>query len=255
MGDRWTTGVGCLQQSGSNVPRFGRKLRPQATWPAQRFGEASMRPATPLVYVVDDDTAVRESLATLISSAGLAAITFASAEEFLAFPRDPAPGCLVLDLMLPELDGLELQSRMGAEPRGIPIVFISGYGDVPTTVRAMKAGALDFFTKPFSGDAILSAICRAVRNSQLALDRHAELTGLRERYSSLSTRERQVVSLVVTGMLNKQVANALSISEITVKAHRGRAMRKMKARSLADMVKWSQRLDGDLAAISDDHNR
>ena len=199
--------------------------------------------ANPTVYVVDDDTAVRRSLETLIWSAGWKVATFGSAADFLAFPRVPAPGCLVLDVMLPDLSGLELQHRVVSERWEMPIVFISGYGDVPMTVRAMKAGAVDFFTKPFHGNALLAAIDQAIRRSEAALARNTELTALRNRYLSLSCRERQVMTLVVTGMLNKQVADRLSISEITVKAHRGHAMRKMQARSLADMVKMSARLE------------
>jgi FixJ family two-component response regulator len=199
--------------------------------------------AKPMVYVVDDDTAVRRSLETLVESAGWQSATFGSAADFLAFPRVPSPGCLVLDVMLPDLNGLELQHRVASERSELPVVFISGYGDVPMTVRAMKAGAVDFFTKPFHGIALLAAIDQAIRRSAAALERAAELAVIRDSYLSLSCRERQVMSLVVTGMLNKQVADTLSISEITVKAHRGHAMRKMKARSLADMVKMSARLE------------
>ena len=199
--------------------------------------------AKPIVYVVDDDTAVRRSLETLIGSAGWESATFGSAADFLAFPRVLAPGCLVLDVMLPDLNGLELQHRVASERSEMPIVFISGYGDVPMTVRAMKAGAVDFFTKPFHGNALLAAIDQAIRRSEAALERNAELAVIQNSYLSLSCRERQVMSLVVTGMLNKQVADRLSISEITVKAHRGHAMRKMKARSLADMVRMSARLE------------
>lgn len=199
--------------------------------------------AKPMVYVVDDDIAVRRSLETLICSAGWKVASFGSAAEFLAFPRAPAPGCVVLDVMLPDLNGLELQRLVATEHREMPIVIISGYGDVPMTVRAMKAGAIDFLTKPFHGDALLAAIDRAIQRSAAALARGAELTVLRNRYLSLSSREREVMTFVVTGMLNKQVAARLSISEITVKAHRGHAMRKMKARSLADMVRMSVRLE------------
>lgn len=202
-----------------------------------------MSSAKPMVYVVDDDTSVRSSLEALIWSAGWKVATFGSAMDFLAFPRVPAPGCLVLDVMLPDINGLELQNRVVSEQSDMPIVFISGYGDVPMTVQAMKAGAVDFFTKPFHGDSILAAIDRAIQRSRLALDRDAELSALRGRYLSLSPRERQVMNLVVTGLLNKQVADKLSISEITVKAHRGHAMRKMEARSLAQMVKMSTRLE------------
>src|SRR5688572_9624430 len=195
------------------------------------------------VYVVDDDASVRSSLESLIWSAGWKAATFGSAGDFLASRRVAAPACLVLDVMLPDINGLELQGRVASERSAMPIVFISGYGDVPMTVQAMKRGAVDFFTKPFHGDSILAAIGRAIQRSHIALDRDAELTVLRDRYRSLSQRERQVMVLVVTGMLNKQVADALFISEVTVKVHRGRAMRKMGARSFADLVKMSARLE------------
>lgn len=196
----------------------------------------------PMVYIVDDDLSVRSSLEALVWAAGWKAASFASAGEFLAFARVPAPGCLVLDVTLPDISGLELQTRLVSEHVDLPILFISGYGDVPMTVQAMKAGALDFFTKPFQGDALLRAIELAIQRSQAALEHDAEMAVLRNRYTSLSCRERQVMMLVVDGLLNKQVADRLAISEITVKTHRGHAMRKMKANSLADMVRMSSRL-------------
>jgi FixJ family two-component response regulator len=192
--------------------------------------------ATPTVFVVDDDVSVRESLELLIQSAGWKPEIFASALEFLAHPRVLAPSCLVLDVGLPDLNGLDLQKRVATDRIDMPIIFITGYGDVPMTVQAMKAGAVEFLTKPFSDDVLLSAIGSAIERSRTALGHEAELRTLRDGYASLSHRERQVMALVVTGMLNKQVGNELGISEITVKAHRGRVMRKMKTDSLADLV-------------------
>ena len=201
-----------------------------------------MRNATPVVFVVDDDVSVRESLELLIRSAGWRPETFASAQEFLARPRVVAPSCLVLDIGLPDLNGLELQKRVAAERSDMPIIFITGYGDVPMTVQAMKGGALEFLTKPFGSDVLLGAMGSAIERSRAALDREAEMRALRESYASLTSRERQVMALVVSGRLNKQVGGELGISEITVKAHRGQVMRKMKARSLADLVGMAARL-------------
>ena len=201
-----------------------------------------MSHTSPIVFVVDDDASVRESLALLIDSAGWQSETFASAEEFLISPRVHAPSCLVLDVTLPDLDGLELQKRIAVDRADMPIVFISGYGDVPTTVRAMKAGAVEFLTKPLRGDVMLAAIENAIECSHAVLEHESEMRVLRDRYLSLTRREREVMALVVSGLLNKQVGAELDISEITVKAHRGNVMRKMKARSLADLVKMSARL-------------
>lgn len=201
-----------------------------------------MSHTSPIVFVVDDDASVRESLALLIDSAGWQSETFASAEEFLISPRVHTPSCLVLDVTLPDLDGLELQKRVAVDRADMPIVFISGYGDVPTTVRAMKAGAVEFLTKPLHGDVMLAAIENAIECSHAALENESEMRVLRDRYLSLTRREREVMALVVSGLLNKQVGAELDISEITVKAHRGNVMRKMKARSLADLVKMSARL-------------
>jgi FixJ family two-component response regulator len=198
--------------------------------------------ATPIVFVVDDDVSVRESLEWLIISAGWQPEVFASAQEFLARPRLLAPSCLVLDVMLPDLNGLELQKRIAVDRIDMPIIFITGHGDVPMTVQAMKAGAVEFLTKPFGTDVLLSAIGHAIERSHTALRHEAELRALREGYASLSPREREVMALVVCGQLNKQVAGELGISEITVKAHRGKVMRKMKANSLADLVNRAARL-------------
>jgi FixJ family two-component response regulator len=208
----------------------------------QQFGRSSMPPSKPIVFVVDDDISVRESLELLIASAGWQPEIFASAQEFLHRPRSPVPNCLVLDLSLPDLNGLELQRRIAAERTDMPIIFITGHGDVPSTVQAMKAGATEFLTKPFSEDALLSAIRQALERSRDALSREAEMQSLRKRYDSLTLRERQVMTLVVSGLLNKQVGGELGISEITVKAHRGKVMQKMKADSLPALVKMAAQL-------------
>jgi FixJ family two-component response regulator len=204
---------------------------------------ASTDPGTaPIVFVVDDDISVRESLESLIGCAGWRPQTFASAQEFLAHPRALAPSCLVLDVGLPDLNGLDLQTRIAEDRIDMPIIFITGYGDVPMTVRAMKAGAVEFLTKPFSNEVLLSAISQAIDKSRAALSDDAEMRALRNDYASLSRREREVMALVVSGLLNKQVGGELHISEITVKAHRGNAMRKMKADSLADLVNMAAKL-------------
>ncbi len=201
-----------------------------------------MLQVTPIVFVVDDDISVRESLEALIRCEGWQPETFASAQEFLDRPRGLVPSCLVLDISLPGLNGLELQERLATTGSYMPIIFITGHGDVPMTVRAMKAGAVEFLTKPFSDDVLLNAIRAAVERSRVALGQDAEMRGLRDCYASLSKRERQVMALVVSGLLNKQVAGELGISEITVKAHRGKVMQKMKADSFADLVKMDARL-------------
>src|SRR6186997_1927340 len=199
--------------------------------------------STPIVFIVDDDVSVRSALESLIESAGWVAETFASAQEFLRRPRVAAPSCLVLDVSLPDINGLELQSRVATDRTDMPIIFISGYGDVPMTVRAMKAGAVEFLTKPLAGDVLVGAIQQAIERSRRALDRETAMRELRERHASLSPRERQVMALVVSGLLNKQVGGELGISEITVKAHRGQVMRKMKATSLPDLVAMAVRLE------------
>jgi len=198
--------------------------------------------ATPTVFVVDDDISVRESLELLISSVGLRPETFVSAQEFLSRPRLRAASCLVLDVHLPDLNGLDLQSRLSADRINMPIIFITGYGDVPMTVRAMKAGAVEFLTKPLGDGVLLSAIQQAIGRSRLAVEQETGMQALRDCHASLSRREREVMALVVTGLMNKQVGGKLSISEITVKAHRGNVMRKMKARSLADLVTMAAKL-------------
>lgn len=195
-----------------------------------------------MVFVVDDDVSVRESLELLIRHEGWRAETFSSAQEFLDRPRMLVPSCLVLDVSLPGLNGLDLQERVGRERTDMPIIFITGYGDVPMTVRAMKAGAVEFLTKPFGDDVLLGAIQHALERSRAVLDQEAEIAVLRECYASLTHREREVMTLVVSGLLNKQVGGELGISEITVKAHRGQVMQKMKAGSLADLVRMSAKL-------------
>jgi FixJ family two-component response regulator len=204
---------------------------------------------SPLVFVVDDDVSVREALDFLIRAAGWQPETYASAEAFLSRPRALVPSCLILDVSLPDLNGLDLQKRIGTDRSDLPIIFLTGYGDVPMTVRAMKAGAVEFLTKPFRDDVLLSAISSALERSRAALEQQAEIQVLRDRYATLSPREREVMALVVSGLLNKQTGGELRISEITVKAHRGKVMHKMGADSLADLVKMAERLGADLARI------
>ena len=201
-----------------------------------------MSHAAPIVFVVDDDVSVRESLELLIRCAGWQPETFDSAQDFLARPRAvAAPSCLILDVHLPDLNGLDLQKRV-VDRIDMPIIFITGYGDIPMTVQAMKAGAVEFLTKPFSDDALLNAIEHAIERSEAALGHEAEMRAIREDYAALSRREREVMALVASGLINKQVGGELGISEITVKAHRGRVMRKMKADSLAELVGMAARL-------------
>jgi Response regulator len=200
-----------------------------------------MSEAEPTVFVVDDEVSVRESLKLLIESVGWQAQTFPSAQAFLARPRVVVPSCVVLDLVLPDFNGCDLQSLL-ADRTDMPVIFITGYGDVPTTVRAMKGGAVDFFTKPVNGDALLRAIQNAIDRSCVSLRQAADVRALQENYASLSRREREVMVLVAAGLLNKQVGCELGISEITVKAHRGKIMQKMNADSLAALVRMADKL-------------
>ena len=195
-----------------------------------------MPPVTPIVFVVDDDISVRESVEALIRVVGYRVETFVSARDFLAHPVVRTPSCLILDVGLPDLNGLDLQEHVATERSDMPIIFITGNGDIPTTVRAMKAGAIEFLTKPLGQEALLGAIESALERSRTTLSVEEEKQRLRSRYESLSGREREVMALATSGLMNKQIGGELGISEITVKAHRGRVMRKMKARSFADLV-------------------
>ena len=201
-----------------------------------------MTNARPIVFVVDDDISMRESLEALIQDEGWHVETFTSAEEFLNRPREIVPHCLVLDISMPGLNGLELQKRLVVQQPEMPIIFMTGHGDVPKSVQAMKAGAVEFLTKPFSDSTLLSAIRGAIERSKALVDRNAELQALKSRYARLTSREREVFALVIAGLLNKQVGNELGISETTVKAHRGCVMRKMKAGSLAELINMARRL-------------
>jgi FixJ family two-component response regulator len=202
-----------------------------------------MLASLPVVYVVDDDLSVRESLELLIRNEGWQPHLFESAQAFLSWQKSSVPSCLVLDLNLPGLNGLDLQKRVASDQNGMPIIFITGYGDIPTSVRAMKEGAVEFLTKPFADDVLLNAIRQALERSQIALQEEAEVQVLRDRHVLLTHREKQVMALVVRGLLNKQVGFELGISEITVKAHRGRVMQKMQARSLADLINIAGKLE------------
>jgi FixJ family two-component response regulator len=211
------------------------------------FGSRAAQPAPattvmPVVFVVDDDVSVRESLELMILTAGWHPETFPSATDFLAHPRLGGPSCLVLDVSLPDLNGLDLQKRI-VDWTNMPIIFITGYGDVPTSVQAMKAGAAEFLTKPFNDDVLLNAIRQAIERSRIESAREAELHAFRNCYASLTPREREIMALVVSGLLNKQIGAELGISEITVKAHRGKVMRKMRVDSLADLVRIAMALD------------
>lgn len=206
---------------------------------APGYGKLPMRDETPVVFVVDDDISVRESLELLIRFAGWQPRLFESAQDFLNAPRPLVPSCLVLDINLPDLNGLDLQTSIAGDRRNMPIIFITGYGDIPLTVRALKAGAVEFLTKPFNDDVLLKAMADALQSSHAALDEDKNLRTLLEAYRTLTPREQEIMASVVSGRLNKIIAADLNISEITVKAHRGKVMRKMKARSLADLVRMA----------------
>jgi FixJ family two-component response regulator len=210
--------------------------------PVHRSSSSAAAAVSPLVFVVDDDVSVRDSLESLIAGAGWQPRVFGSAQEFLAHPRVRAPSCLILDVALPDLDGLDLQRRIAAVRIDMPIIFVTAHGDVPMAVRAMKAGAVEFFTKPCRSDVLLNAIRAAIERSRDSMRREARIGTIRDRYSALTCRERQVMALVVRGRLNRQVGDELGISEITVKAHRGRMMQKMNAASLAHLIDMARTL-------------
>jgi FixJ family two-component response regulator len=216
---------------------------------SRHLSQPCVSTCAPIVFVVDGDISVRESLDQVICAEGWQAKTFESAQEFLARPRPLVPSCLVLDVSRPGLNALDLQKRIAVERPEVPIIFISDRGDIRTTVEAMKAGAVDFLVKPFRDDVLLRSIRESLDRSRVALDREVSLRDLRDCYVSLTPRERQVMELVVSGLLNKQVAWELGIGETTVKAHRGQVMQKMKANSLPDLVKMASTLDPARGAI------
>jgi FixJ family two-component response regulator len=202
-----------------------------------------VKDAEAIVFVVDDDSSIREAIESLVKLDGLRVETFGTAQEFLRTERPDLPGCVVLDVELPGLSGLDLQRELAAHGIKLPIIFITGYGDIPMSVRAMKAGAQEFLTKPFRDQDLLDAIQQALERDRAARQHQKEIAELRERFDALTTREREVMGLVVAGWLNKQIGFELEISEITVKIHRGRVMDKMGAQSLAELVRMTERLE------------
>ena len=208
------------------------------------MAEEAGKESTPVVYVVDDDADMREAITGLLRSAGLRSLAFASPQQFLESRREDAPSCVILDLQLPGMDGLEVQRQLGRAAVVPPIVFVTGHGDIPTTVKAMKSGAVEFFTKPFDDGELLRAVEEALERDRDARRRHRQLAELGQRHAALTPRERQVMALVVAGMPNKEVAARLGTSEITVKIHRARVMRKMGSGSLAELVRMAETIAG-----------
>lgn len=250
-GATMTSGIAIHEGHAGRLAEVGARLSRTLDLPPDRHCvmPPKMAPSqgTPIVFVVDEDLSVRETLGSLLCNAGWQPETFGSPQEFLCRERVLVPSCLILDLALPGLNGLDLQKRLAADRTEMAIIFVTEHGDVAIAVQAMKAGAVDFLAKPLRDDALLSAVRQAIERSGTKLDDETKIRGLRDRYTSLSRREQEVMALVVSGLLNKQIGFELGISEITVKAHRGRVMRKMKAGSLADLVKIAVKLHVSLA--------